>query len=57
MTEAIRQRTPANVLDSEEMKRLEEAAIVIGFPSPPGQAGPEHRERVRPIVLIHPSRH
>ena len=26
-TEALRQRAPANVLDGEEMKRLEEAAV------------------------------
>ena len=30
-TEALRQRAPANVLDGEEMKRLEEAAVVLGF--------------------------
>jgi hypothetical protein len=56
-TEALRQRAPANVLDGEEMKRLQEAAIVLGFPSTPGQAGAEHRKRVRPIVLIHLCRH
>ena len=39
------------------MKRLEEAAIVLGFPAATGQAGPEHRKRVRPIVLIHLCRH
>jgi hypothetical protein len=57
MTEALRQRAPANVLDGEEMKRLEKAAIVLGFTATPGQAGLEHRERVRPIVLIHLRRH
>ena len=57
MTEALRQRAPANVLDGEEMKRLEKAAVVLGFPSTPGKASPEHRERVRPIVLIHLRRH
>ena len=50
-TEALRQRAPANVLDGEEMKRLEEAAVVVGFPAATGQTGPEHRKRVRPIVL------
>ena len=53
MAEAIRKSAPANVLDGEEMKRLEEAAIVFGLPSAPRQAGAEHRKRVRPIVLIH----
>jgi hypothetical protein len=57
MAEAFRQSAPANVLDGEEMKRLEEAAIVLGLPPAPGQAGPKHRERVRPIVLIHLCRH
>ena len=33
MTEALRQRAPANVLDGEEMKRLEEAAVVLRLPS------------------------
>jgi hypothetical protein len=47
MTEALRQRAPANVLDSEEMQRLEEAPIVLSFPSPTRQAGPKHRKRVR----------
>ena len=57
MTEALWQRAPANVLDGEEMKRLEEAAIVLGLPSTPRQAGAEHRKRVPPIVLIHLCRH
>src|ERR1700733_13620945 len=39
------------------MKRLEEAAVVLGFPAATGQTGPEHRKRVRPIVLIHLCRH
>src|SRR6185437_10863468 len=57
MTEALRQSAPANVLDGEEMKRLEKAAIVLGLPSAPRQAGAEHRKRVRPILLIHLCRH
>lgn len=57
MAEALRQSPPANVLDGEEMKRLEEAAIVLSLPSAPRQAGAEHRKRVRPILLIHPCRH
>ena len=36
MTEALRQSAPANVLDGEEMKRLEETAVVLGLPSAPG---------------------
>ena len=35
------------------MKRLEEAAIVLGLPSTPRKAGAKHRNRVRPIVLFH----
>ena len=38
MTEALRQRAPANVLDGEEMKRLEEAAIVLSLPPTARQA-------------------
>ena len=57
MAEALRQSAPSNVLDGEKMQRLEEAAIVLALPSAPGQAGAEHRKRVRPIVLIHPCRH
>src|SRR6185437_7090580 len=57
MAEAFRQSAPANVLDGEEMQRLEEAAIVLGLPSAPRQAGAKHRKRVRPIVLIHLCRH
>ena len=56
-TETLRQSAPANVLDSEEMQRFEEAAVVLGFPAATGQTGPEHRKRVRPIVLIHLCRH
>ena len=52
-TEALRQRAPANVLDGEEMKRLEGAAIVLGLPPTARQAGAKHCKRVRPIVLIH----
>jgi hypothetical protein len=57
MAEAFRQSAPANVLDGEEMQRLEEAAIVLGFPPTTRQAGAKHRKRVRPIVLIHLCRH
>ena len=39
MTEALRQSAPANVLDSEEMQCLEEAAIVLSFPPTTRQAG------------------
>jgi hypothetical protein len=46
-----RQRTFSMV---EEMKRLEESAVVLGFPAATGQAGPEHRKRVRPPVVISP---
>jgi hypothetical protein len=46
-TEALRQRAPANVLDGEEMKRLEKAAIILSLASPPRQAGAEHRKRMR----------
>jgi hypothetical protein len=56
-TKAFRQGAPANVLDREEVERFEEAAVVLGFPAATGQAGPEHRKRVRPIVLIHLCRH
>src|SRR4029077_329915 len=48
MAEALRQSAPANVLDGEEMKRLKEAAIVLGLPSAPRQAGAEHPKRVPP---------
>jgi hypothetical protein len=37
MTKAIRQCAPANVFNGKEMKRLEEAAIVLGLPAAPGQ--------------------
>ena len=57
MAEALRKSAPANVLDGEEMKRLEEAAVVLGLPSAPGQAGAKHPKRVRPTVLIHLCRH
>ena len=57
MAEAFRQSAPANVLDGEEMQRLEEAAIVLSFPPATRQAGAKHRKRVRPIVLIHLCRH
>ena len=57
MTEALRQSAPANVLDGEEMQRLEEAAIVLSLPPTAWQAGAKHRKRVRPIVLVHLCRH
>jgi hypothetical protein len=57
LAETLRQRAPANVLDGEEMQRLEKAAIVLGFPPTTRQAGAKHRKRVRPIVLIHLCRH
>src|ERR1700755_178451 len=57
LAETLRQRAPANVLDGEEMQRLEKAAIVLGFPPTTRQAGPKHPKRGRPIVLIHLCRH
>jgi hypothetical protein len=58
MAEALRQSAPANVLDGEEMKRLKGAAVILGFPAAPGQAGAKHPQAcARPIVLIHPCRH
>ena len=57
MTEALRQGAPANVLDREEMEGFEEPLVILGLPSTPGQAGPEHRKRVRPILLMHLRRH
>src|SRR3984957_11125507 len=56
-TKALRQGAPANVLDGEEMKSLEETAVVRGLPSAPRQTGAKPRKRVRPIVLIHLCRH
>ena len=38
-TEAFRQRAPAHVLDGEEMKRLEEAAVILSLASSPRQTG------------------
>ena len=46
--EALRKSAPPDVLDCEEMERLEEAAVVLGFPSASWQAGAKHCERVRP---------
>src|ERR1700759_3416468 len=56
-TEALWQSAPAHVLDGEEMKRLEEAVVILSLASPPRQTGAKHRKRVRPIVLIHLCRH
>ena len=39
------------------MKCLEEAAIVFAFASATRKAGPKHRERMRPVFLVHPRRH
>ena len=39
------------------MKRFEEAAIVLAFASATRKAGPKHRERMRPVFLVHPCRH
>ena len=39
------------------MKCLEEAAIVFAFASATRKAGPKHRERMRPVFLVHPCRH
>jgi len=39
------------------MKCFEEAAIVFAFASATRKAGPKHRERMRPVFLIHPCRH
>ena len=39
------------------MKRFEEAAIVVGLASATRNAGPKHRERMRPVFLVHPRRH
>ena len=56
-TKAFRQGAPSNVLDGEEMERLEEAPVILGLPSPSREAGAKHRKRMRPILLIHLCRH
>src|ERR1700730_2172664 len=56
-TKAFRQGAPSNVLDREEMERLKEAPAITALPSSPGKAGAKHRQRVRPIFLIHLCRH
>jgi hypothetical protein len=45
---------PSNVFDRKEMKRFEEPAIVFGLASATRKAGPKHRERMRPVFLVHP---
>jgi hypothetical protein len=57
MTKAFRQGAPSNILDREEMERLEEAPVILGLPSPSRQAGAKHRKRVRPILIVHLRRH
>jgi hypothetical protein len=39
------------------MKGFEEPAIVFGLASATRQAGPKHRQRMRPIILVHSRRH
>jgi hypothetical protein len=56
-TKAFRQGAPSNVLDREEIERLKEAPVIVALPSSPGKAGAKHRQRVRPIFLIHLCRH
>src|ERR1700722_2847481 len=56
-TEAIWQGAPPNILDGEEMERLEEAPVILGLPSPSRKAGAKHRKRVRPILIVHLRRH
>src|SRR5579863_451620 len=55
--ETLRQSAPANVLDGERVQRFEKAAIILRLPPTARQASPKHRQRVRPIVLVHPRRH
>jgi hypothetical protein len=52
-SEALRQDARPNVLDGEEMERFEKAPIIPGFASPSRQAGAKHRQRMRPIFLVH----
>jgi hypothetical protein len=56
-TETFRQSPAPDVFDGEEMKPFEEAPVVFGFPASPGKARAKHRQRLRPIYLIHPCRH
>ncbi len=57
MTEPLRQRAPSHVLDREEMQRLQEQSVVLGFASSARKAGPKHGEHMRPVFFIHPRRH
>src|SRR3984957_17004008 len=56
-TKAFRQSPPSDVLDGEEMERLEEAPVILGLPSTSRKAGAKHRKRVRPILIVHLRRH
>jgi hypothetical protein len=39
------------------MKRFEEPTIIFGLASATRKAGSKHRERMRPVFLVHPRRH
>src|SRR6202044_811408 len=56
-TKAVRQGAPSNVLEGEEMERLEEAPVILGLPSPSRQASAKYRKRVPPILIVHLRRH
>src|SRR3954469_2066319 len=57
VAEPFRQRPPSHILDGEEMKRLEEPAIILALASAARKARPKYRQRMRPVFLVHPRRH
>ena len=57
VAEPFRQGAPSHVFDGEEMKRFQKSAIILALASTTGKAGPKHRERMRPVFLVHPRRH
>lgn len=57
MAEPFGERAPAHVFDGEEMQRFEKEAIVRALASAARQTGAKHRQRMRPIFIVHLRRH
>lgn len=57
VAEPFRQGAPSHVLDREEMKRFEKPPVVLALAAATGKASSKHRERMRPVFLVHPRRH
>jgi hypothetical protein len=57
LAELGRQGAPGDVVEGEEVQRLQEASVVPALVAAPGASGGEHLQHDNPVLVRHPRQH